>query len=79
MLVARGSADVMLEPQLATWDFAALKVIVQEAGGRMTTCEGAPVEHGASVLTSNGRLHDEVVARLVAGRRTSEGSAPPEG
>jgi histidinol-phosphatase len=79
MLVARGSADVMLEPQLATWDFAALKVIVQEAGGRMTTCEGGPAEHGASVLTTNGRLHDEVVARLSAGRRASEAADEPEG
>jgi histidinol-phosphatase len=79
MLVARGSADVMLEPELATWDFAALKVIVQEAGGRMTTCEGGPVEHGASVLTSNGHLHDEVVARMVAGRRASEAPDPDEG
>jgi histidinol-phosphatase len=64
MLVARGSADVMLEPELATWDFAALKVIVQEAGGRMTRFDGGPVEHGASGLTTNGLLHDEMVARL---------------
>jgi histidinol-phosphatase len=78
MLVARGSADVMLEPELATWDFAALKVIVQEAGGRMTTCEGGPVEHGASVLTTNGRLHDEVVARLSAGRHASETADDPD-
>jgi histidinol-phosphatase len=78
MLVARGSADLMLEPQLATWDFAALKVIVQEAGGRMTTCEGDPVAHGASVLTTNGRLHDEVVARMTAGRRAAEAEDPAE-
>jgi histidinol-phosphatase len=64
MLVARGSADVMLEPDLATWDFAALKVIVEEAGGRMSRFDGAPVEHGGSVLTTNGVLHDEIVARL---------------
>ena len=64
MLVARGSADVMLEAELATWDFAALRVIVEEAGGRMTQLDGAPVEHGHSVLTTNGVLHDEIVARL---------------
>ncbi len=71
MLVARGSADVMLEPELSTWDFAAPKVIVEEAGGRMTTFEGKPLEHRGSVLTTNGVLHDEVVARMRAGR-------PPE-
>jgi histidinol-phosphatase len=64
MLVARGSADVMFEPELATWDFAALQVIVAEAGGRMTQFDGSPVLHGGSVLTTNGVLHDELVARL---------------
>lgn len=66
-LVARGAADVMIEAELHTWDFAALQVIVREAGGRMTQFDGAPVEHGRSVLTTNGRLHDEIVARLSTG------------
>lgn len=69
MLVARGSADVMIEPELATWDWAALWVIVEEAGGRVSTFEGAPLSHGSSMLTTNGILHDELVARLVQARR----------
>ncbi len=64
MLVARGSSDVMLEAELATWDFAAVQVIVEEASGRCTTFEGGSLEDGGSVLSTNGRLHDEVVARL---------------
>jgi histidinol-phosphatase len=68
MLIARGSADVMLEPELATWDYAALQVIVQEAGGRMTTFDAEPLEHGESVLTTNGVLHDEIVALLRTAR-----------
>jgi histidinol-phosphatase len=64
MLVARGAADVMIESELATWDFAAVGVVVEEAGGRMTQLDGAPVEHGHSVLSTNGVLHDEIVARL---------------
>ncbi len=64
MLVARGSADVMLEVELATWDWAALEVELREAGGKVTTFEGGPLEHGGSVLSSNGLLHDELVARL---------------
>ena len=63
-LVARGSADAMFELELATWDFAALQVIVEEAGGKMTQFDGSPLEHGRSVLTSNGILHEELVARL---------------
>lgn len=69
LLVARGSADVAFEPGLATWDWAALQVIVEEAGGRLTGFDGSPLEHGGSVLTTNGVLHDEVLARLDAGRR----------
>ena len=64
MLVARGTADVMFEDELATWDWAAAQVVVEEAGGRMTTLDGSPVAHGSSVLTTNGVLHEEIVARL---------------
>jgi histidinol-phosphatase len=67
MLVARGAAEVVLEPSLATWDYAALQVIVEEAGGRATTFDGGPLEHRGSMLTTNGLLHDEVLARLAAG------------
>lgn len=63
-LVARGAAEVMLEPELSLWDFAALQVIVEEAGGRMTTFEGAAPVHGGSVVSSNAAIHDEVLARL---------------
>jgi histidinol-phosphatase len=66
-LVARGSADVMLELELATWDFAALQVIVEEAGGRITQFDGAPLAHGGTVLTTNGSLHQEIVAMLRPG------------
>jgi len=69
MLVARGSADVMLEPELLTWDFAALKVVVEEAGGKVSMFDGKPLEHGGSMLTTNGVLHDELVARLLGGTR----------
>ena len=57
----------MTDLELATWDFAALKVIVEEAGGRISQFDGSPLAHGGTVLSTNGILHDEVVARL-AGR-----------
>jgi histidinol-phosphatase len=67
VLVARGSAEVVLEPELSIWDYAAIEVIVREAGGRVSTFAGEPLRHGGSMLTTNGLLHDEVLARL--GRR----------
>ena len=65
-LVARGAAEIMLEPSLRTWDWAALQPIVEEAGGRMTQIDGsALVDHG-SAITTNGALHDEVLRAFSA-------------
>ncbi len=64
VLVARGAAEIMMEPALAVWDFAAPQLVVEEAGGRVTTMRGGPTFHGGSVLTTNGVLHQELLARL---------------
>jgi histidinol phosphatase-like enzyme (inositol monophosphatase family) len=40
MLVAMGKADVWIEPNAKPWDFAALKIIVEEAGGRFSSLSG---------------------------------------
>lgn len=66
MLVARGAAHVMVEPELRTWDFAPLETIVTEAGGRQSTLDSAPLADGKSVLTTCGTIHDEVL-KLFAG------------
>jgi len=67
MLVARGAADAMLEAELRTWDYAALEVIVAEAGGVMTQVDGSPLADGGSVLTANPALHETIAARFAAG------------
>jgi histidinol-phosphatase len=63
-LVARGAGEAMLEPDLNIWDYAALQVVVEEAGGRMSQLDGSPTKDGGSVLTTNGLLHDELISRL---------------
>ncbi len=63
-LVARGAADVMLEHRLRIWDWAAVSVVVEEAGGRMTAFDGTPCVDQGSVLTTNGRLHDHMMTLL---------------
>jgi histidinol-phosphatase len=67
VLVARGAAEVMAEPDLQPWDVAALSVIVAEAGGRLTDFSGAPFRGRGSCLTTNGLVHDEILAELGAG------------
>jgi histidinol-phosphatase len=65
-LVARGSADAMVESGLRTWDWAALKVIIDEAGGAMTQIDGSPLADHCSVLTTNGALHRPITERLLS-------------
>jgi histidinol-phosphatase len=66
MLVAEGAVDASAEPEVSLWDIAALQVIVEEAGGRFTDIDGNRTPDGGSVVCSNGRLHDEVLARIKA-------------
>jgi histidinol-phosphatase len=63
-LVAEGSAEVMIEPHVNPWDLAALIVIVEEAGGRLTDLDGRPTIEAGHCVTSNGALHEEVLRRL---------------
>lgn len=55
------------EYQLSPWDFAAGRLFVEEAGGRVTTARGEPLAmQPGSVLASNGHLHEalqEIVDR----------------
>jgi len=64
--VAQGSAETMIEYGVKPWDMAAPYVVLTEAGGRMTDLEGRASQAGANVLSSNGPLHDALLA-LMAG------------
>ncbi len=64
MLVAEGSVDIAAEPHLESYDMAALVPIVHEAGGRMTAFSGEPAVWGGCAVTTNGVLHDAVLALL---------------
>lgn len=64
VLVAQGSMDAMVEPEVALWDLAALKIIVEEAGGKMSSLTGEDRLDAGTCLTTNGHLHDEVLDAL---------------
>jgi histidinol-phosphatase len=65
-LLAEGKAEIYLEVDLKPWDIAAVKVLVEEAGGRLTDFAGRDTIHHGTVLASNGRLHGEAL-RLLQG------------
>ena len=61
-LVADGTYDFYWERGLNAWDLGAGAVVVTEAGGRLSTYEGAPVDpRSGRLIASNGLLHEAVV------------------
>jgi len=64
MLVAQGSGELMIEHGVHAWDLAALKPIVEEAGGKMTDWDGTPDIFRPDVIASNGLLHDTALRML---------------
>jgi histidinol-phosphatase len=63
-LVAEGSVDLAADETLQLWDYAAVQLIVTEAGGRCSTFAGSEPNPGESFVATNGLLHEEAVEHL---------------
>lgn len=67
--VAAGRFDGFWEQRLHPWDMAAGALLVAEAGGRVSTLTGAPFDsREGSVVATNGRLHEAMLAVIARGR-----------
>jgi len=66
VLVADGCGEVAIDPIVNPWDVAALQVIVEEAGGRATDRRGERSIYTGSFVSTNGHVHDVVLAGLAA-------------
>lgn len=65
--VALGRCDGFWEQNLNPWDTAAAKVILEEAGGRLSSFSGDSFSiYGKEIVASNSRLHDEMIRLLAA-------------
>ncbi len=65
--VGLGCFGAFFEYELAPWDFAAGRLFVEEAGGKVTTGRGEPVPLAkTSILASNGLLHEAVLELIAA-------------
>jgi myo-inositol-1(or 4)-monophosphatase len=77
--VAAGRFDGYWESIIQPWDVAAGALIVEEAGGRVSTTSGAAFRSRAgSVLATNGRIHDlmlEVIDAYERGTRSRNRTA----
>jgi len=64
--IAAGRLEAYCEYAMDAWDIAAGQLILQEAGGTLTTFSGAAhtTAERADVAASNGRVHPELLAVL---------------
>jgi histidinol-phosphatase len=72
LLVAQGSGELMMEHGVHIWDVAAIKPIVEEAGGRFSDWNGQATIQRPDVLASNGILHNEILRILANSRPESQ-------
>lgn len=68
--VAAGRLDGYWEYRVKPWDVGAGALIAREAGGRVTTAEGAEDFLGReAIVVSNGHIHQQMLTVLQAGDR----------
>ena len=64
-LLAAGKLELVIESDINILDVAALSLLIQEAGGRVTDLQGRPLNlESTTILASNGYLHEPVLALL---------------
>ena len=74
-LVADGTYDIYWEQGLKAWDMCAGALLVQEAGGRLSTYEGTAADpRTGKLIASNGVLHDAAVRTI----REARNKLPPD-
>ena len=64
MLVAEGSIEAAVDLHSKPWDLAPTGLIVEEAGGRATDVNGERTIYSGSLVSTNGKIHEEVLALL---------------
>ena len=64
MLVAEGAIEAALDWTSKPWDLAPLGIIVEEAGGRSTNAKGERSIYTGQLISTNGKIHEEVLKLL---------------
>src|SRR6185437_4932194 len=60
--VALGQMEADLNGYGSMWDYAPFKLIIEEAGGKVSNLEGKEWQlHDSGFLATNGILHDEII------------------
>ena len=70
--VAAGRFDGFWEVRLNPWDISAGALIIEEAGGRVSTLAGAPFDSRlGEIIATNGRIHAQMVDVIRSRNRTN--------
>jgi histidinol-phosphatase len=64
MLVAEGAIEAALDWTSKPWDLAPLGIIVEEAGGKSTNLQGERSIYTGNLLSTNGKIHEQVLKLL---------------
>jgi myo-inositol-1(or 4)-monophosphatase len=64
--VASGRFDTFWGTNLSPWDVAAGKLLVEEAGGKVSFSDGSPYDmfNQHTIVASNGHLHQSILELL---------------
>lgn len=63
-LIIKGQAEILVDPHVAPYDVAPVKICVEEAGGCFTDIIGNNTIYTGSALVTNGKVHDEALKIL---------------
>lgn len=55
-MVAKGKAEIMMDPVVKIWDTSAVSLIVSEAGGRVTDFFGNSTHRSGNLVSTNGKF-----------------------
>jgi myo-inositol-1(or 4)-monophosphatase len=64
--VARGWLDAFCEPNISPWDSLAGQLLIEEAGGTVSTFTGKPrlIDSYSDLLGTNGHIHERMIGLL---------------
>jgi histidinol-phosphatase len=66
VLVAEGAGEIAIDTEIRPWAVAPFMVILEEAGGMVSSLRGEDSFEAGSFVSSNGLLHDKALAILTA-------------
>ncbi len=63
-LVIQGMTEAMLEPVVKPYDVAAIKICLEEAGGKFTDLSGKKTIYSGNSLSSNSLVHSQILRAI---------------